>query len=614
MRDRGWTRDGAIGTMKRVTNSADLSGLAPARRRVIAISAGLVLISAVGALIPSSSISAATIGIANACMGAVGAWAAWRRGLAEPSARVGWWLLAGSLVVYAPAQFVAIAPFLGLGEATHFPNTGDLVALSFLPLAGLSMLLWRASPRGSRAPLGSIFDGLLFAVAFFFLMWDAALGAHDLADVPRPMLVCALGFFIGSSVNLGVAIHLAGRTPERWRGPLGFLIACFLLAAANGVGIVLTGLEGTYFSGHAVDVLAVSAGAVGTAGFLSPRPSLAPASDEPSPSWPAAFAPYAPLMIALVLLMVRGIIFGQRQDRVEDWLVLTLMLIIAARQFLALRDVRRLSSVLEAKVAERTKQLEDSHAALMRAQRLEALGRMSGGVAHDFNNLLTVVASSAQMIRRATPNQGTRELDNIDAAVQRASDLTHQLLAFARKQPLARRDFDVNDLLVEVEPLLLRLASSNCQVRLDLGRVCEVNADPAQIEQLVMNLVANARDALPDGGTVMISTMMLDEPELDLDLPLLPGRCVVVSVKDTGVGMSPETIERAFEPFFTTKDHGEGTGLGLATCWGIASQAGGHLRIESTPGGGTTVRAYLPGRDSPRVTVAEDVPSVSSNG
>ncbi len=248
---------------------------------------------------------------------------------------------------------------------------------------------------------------------------------------------------------------------------------------------------------------------------------------------------------------------------------------------------------------------------LRHAQKMEAIGRLAGSVAHDFNNLLSVILSYSSLIMADLgANDPMRpDVEAINKAGTRAADLTRQLLAFSRKQLLAPRTLDLNGVLRESESMLGRLLGEDVELVVELaGGLHRVRADPGQIDQIVMNLAVNARDAMPHGGTFRITT---ENVELDgsfaSDDPdrvgIGPGPYVMVTFADTGLGMDRETQANIFEPFFTTKEKGKGTGLGLATVFGIVKQSGGHIVVESEPGHGSVFRLYLPQADG-----VEDAP------
>ena len=238
--------------------------------------------------------------------------------------------------------------------------------------------------------------------------------------------------------------------------------------------------------------------------------------------------------------------------------------------------------------------------ALARAQRLESIGRLTGGVAHDFNNMLTVILGNASLLKDAAlaSHQPLGELEQIEHAAERAAALTHRLLAFARRQPLLPERADLNGLVRNLHPMLARLLGEQVAVRLTLAdSACVATVDVAQVESAIMNLCLNARDAMPQGGLLSIATTcaVVDAQEAHAELDeLAPGRYVIVAVADTGVGIPPEDIAHVFEPFFTTKPVGAGTGLGLSMVYGLVKQSGGHVKVDSERGRGTTVTLFFP--------------------
>ena len=322
-------------------------------------------------------------------------------------------------------------------------------------------------------------------------------------------------------------------------------------------------------------------------------------------------------LFALVIVAIsffcsslRLVIAQQRQDRIQ----LDLQAEILHRERVE-QQLRQNEEHLEEQVAERTAKLEESRNQLRQAQKMEAIGRLAGGIAHDFNNLLTVIRGySKLLLDRAAGHEFRGGLARIDDAADRAAALTSQLLAFSRRQVLQPKVFNLNTLVQNLEKMLRRLIGEDVEMRTvladDLGHI---RADRSQLEQVVMNLVVNARDAMPNGGKLTIETcnVSLDESYASRHQTVEAGRYVSLAVSDTGVGIAPENLARIFEPFFTTKELGKGTGLGLSMVYGIVKQSGGNIWVYSEPGRGTSFKIYFPLASGPADSVAHDQAPVS---
>ena len=259
---------------------------------------------------------------------------------------------------------------------------------------------------------------------------------------------------------------------------------------------------------------------------------------------------------------------------------------------------------------------QSAEEALIRSQRLESLGQLTGGVAHDFNNLLTVILGNVSLVKAGGSSAAMNDesLGEIERAAGRAADLTRQLLAFARRQPLLPRVVDLSASVAAAENMLRRVVGDSATFRIvPSAEPCLANVDPVQIETALLNLCMNARDAMPRGGTLVVETgrAILDQDYARTAGDVTPGRYAMIAVSDTGMGISAEHLPRLFEPFFTTKGPGQGTGLGLSMVYGFVKQSGGHVKVYSEVGRGTAVKMYFPeatGTPAVATPVPEDDP------
>lgn len=285
-----------------------------------------------------------------------------------------------------------------------------------------------------------------------------------------------------------------------------------------------------------------------------------------------------------------------------------------------LEEIRRLNENLEKMVTERTadiitanlelkteiaqraeaeKAREELREELLQAQKMEAVGCLAGGIAHDFSNILAAISGYAEFLIKGLPAGAPMrdDLAEILLETERGALLVRQLTAMGRKQPIEMKVLDLNEIAADACKMLTRLIGANMRLETRLSpEICRTKSDPGQVSQVIMNLVVNARDAMPEGGKITLETVneTLGEKQSGMSLPPGPGKYVVLSVADTGCGMAPEIVARIFEPFFTTKEQGKGTGLGLSTVYGIVRQAQGGIAIKTGPGRGTTFKIYFP--------------------
>ena len=365
---------------------------------------------------------------------------------------------------------------------------------------------------------------------------------------------------------------------------------------------------------HAVDVILLDLGLPDAQGLEAVRRAR-------------AAAPHVPLVV-LTGLDDESLALLALQEGAQDYLI--------KGQIESRGLARALRYAIERKNMEEARHASENE--LLQAQKLESIGRLAGGIAHDFNNMLFAIGGYAELLAQDLASTDPAHLDSerllksvegISQATDRATSLTAQLLAFGRQQPVSVTVLDFNAAVASIEPMVRQLIGKDVRLVVNLdpgaGRVC---ADVGQIEQILVNLVVNARDAMPAGGTVTIETgnAAFHGAAAPGDASVEPGPYVFLAVTDTGIGMDVATRERMFEPFFTTKPVGKGTGLGLATTYGIVNRAGGHISVVSEPGRGSAIKMYFPREDeaaetppappiaapvgSGRVLVVDDEPAV----
>jgi signal transduction histidine kinase/CheY-like chemotaxis protein len=549
-------------------------------------------------------------------------------------------LLAVGGIYFVVARAV-LALAVGYPNATAiWPPAGFALASVVLwgyrvvPAIFVAAFLVDALPSGwnyasAETAAGNAFEA--FAGGFLVHRWAEG---RDLFMAPRPvarfvlfaMLTAAICAGVGATVNGGAgagvdmaSLSLFGDWPKftavwlRWW--LGDLAAILLLTPVLVLWVTTPAQPFAPWPFLRSIATLAAAGVIGVVAF-------SPLRADDAVRAPLGFLGMLPLMWAalrcgprdtatagLVLagLAIWGTLFADgplaASLRDEPLLLLAFLIVmVVPGQTLAADHVARKRT--ERLLRETRRDLTETRAQFAQAQKMEAVGQLTGGVAHDFNNLLTVILGNLAMAQRQlepwsepAAERLRRVINNAVRGAQRATTITQRLLAFSRKQPLDPKPLDVNALLAGMADFLRRSLGETVGLDIREGDgLWPVEADPVQLEAALLNLAVNARDAMPQGGRLTIETghALLDENYCRAHEELVPGEYVHIAVSDTGTGMSKEVQERVFEPFFTTKEAGQGTGLGLSQVYGFVKQSGGHIHVDSEPGNGTTVRIYLP--------------------
>jgi signal transduction histidine kinase len=427
----------------------------------------------------------------------------------------------------------------------------------------------------------------------FFVGWFFALG--PLFHQPGSSLlerVTMVVFFLGNATILGTCAYLGARRTSRFRGPLGWITLGFAISLLQTTLQVPLTLAGHYRMGDPLDLMVLLAGLFILLAPLAPQPvepGLPPSAEIQDRSPMALILPMLPAALALGMVLMALAWAPERLDTLILAMATTMAGLGLFRGILALRDLQRLSSALENRVEERTQDLVTMQDAMLRTERMNAMAVLGAGMAHDLNNALATIRACAELalarLEEGLPPK-TKDLSHILVAADQSAALTRRLMSFGRSEDEPLKAICLRDELSHMETILRMLIGRSICLRLELGDMSvPILGARAQIEQIFVNLVANARDAMPTGGDITIR----------LSHSVSAGHPIArVEVEDSGEGMSPEIQSKIFSPFFTTKGPGQGTGLGLASVRQLMHDLGGTLAVASQPEVGTTFVLRFP--------------------
>ena len=486
-----------------------------------------------------------------------------------------------------------LPPAWGAHLGTGSPALRGLLQMVVPLLQLIAILSWRELKAPGLLLWREALDAVLFTLALFLVFWLLGLGQVRASPaLPQGFKTLELMFFLDYALLMGVAFYRGLSSPGHFQGALGWLLAAFLGITLGNLGWIALSSRGAYHPGHPLELLAPFIHACYLLAAVA-RPTLALERPGGTRRWSTGHlaAPYLPALVALPLAIRHLARTSGERVGVVAILGLLMVLLVMLRQVVALWDLRRSAFGLEQTVQERTALLEDLQTAVLRTQKLNLMATLGAGLAHDLKNLLSVVRLSSSYLEEelAEGRQLTvQDLSQLRTASDQANALVTNLMAYGRREEAQPACFDLNEQILAMAPLLERLATRSVRVTLALDPVfLPLEVDPTRVEQVLLNLVLNARDAMPAGGRLRILTRRHEDQ-------------AVLEVADTGTGMAPETLDRLFQPFFTTKAPGQGTGLGLASVKAMVEACLGTIAVASEPGQGTTFTVHLPLADQKR--------------
>jgi len=503
----------------------------------------------------------------------------------------GWKILSASLLINGLIQASRIPAILGYPLPAMVGNASIVLqVLGTILLVG-ALLVWHLAPQTRFDRVRHGLDGLIFALAVFFILWGLVLGPAFLGDrFPLAERLMWLGTFLVYDLLLGLTVYFGMEEPSRFRGPMGWLAVAFLLASLHNFMWLLHVLSGAPLFHLPMGPLVYAIPLAQLAAAFSPHPVDARILRSGRGRL-VLLLPYLPVLGATFLgvwLLATGGGLGHRFVLV--WLALGLVVVLLVRQYFALRDFFSLSQHLETRVAERTLALEKAQAMLLRTERMNSIATLGAGLAHDMNNLLTAIRNRAELVIMSLDEgkiPDRRDLVRVKEATQLAAALSGRLMALGRQDPEAPGSMDLVEELEAIQPLLQALLHRNQALHLDPATgPLPFRGTRGMLEQILVNLICNARDAMPSGGTITLRARAAQPDEA--------GEGPRLEVEDTGCGIPEELQDQVFQPFFTTKGSGAGTGLGLVSTKSLLEKMGGAISFISVPGVGTLFRLRLP--------------------
>lgn len=517
----------------------------------------------------------------------IASWDSLTRANMEPQAARGWrWMATGGFLA-GMGGIGMVVSLIRHGPRAGVPPMG--IFYLWIGAALINAVGFLAFPRPKaerRVVVRGALDAAIFSLSMFLVIWSVFLeNLLKATHMGLAVEVAASLFYLSMAAALGVSAHVVSGGKALWKGPMGAFNAAFLCLTLVSAPWVKSILTDTYHQAHPARLALMPAFFFLFLGARMPWPSGSLGQARPRMAI-QDMLPFLPTVLAAGAIITVYLPGFQRDQRVALGLFLVIALLVMMRQLTTLSAVRGLSQELEEKVEVRTRDLAESQQLILQTQRMNLIATLGAGLTHDVNNLIGAAKGFTELIQYDVQD-GTgaaiEDLNKVHEALTKAGEMTRQLMGFARQTEACAKVLDLNLQLTGLKPLLAILVPKGISLEVVPGREpVWVLADPAQIDQLVVNLVSNAKDATPVKGRIRLSARCLDQA------------WVAFEVMDSGSGMPPEVVAKIFDPFFTTKEPGKGTGLGLSSVRTVVEGMGGRLEVESQAGSGTTMRVLLP--------------------
>lgn len=553
---------------------------------------GLTLLATLtGLFIGPIQVRQVEVNLAGAFVALLSAWVCARRVLAREETSA-WRWIAFAMALQAAAHLVLVGSMIGWIAEPPAQVLADVFFLGVLAALLLGLTHWPHGARSQARRFRTMLDAFIFGGSLLFIFWQ--LGLRDLAYASRSAIAAFLILpFVLVCLDFGYWVYLVLPSSELPRGPLGYLGLTLAGACFVNIATMLARLSGTYHSGHWTDALTIPVLLLPALGAWSRTPSsaLPPSGDlDDRPGGLQVFLPFLPAALGSSIVVVQLVVARHRLDWQTTALATFVVVGLFFRQFLSLRDLEALSRSLESRIRERTRELTHAQDVMVRTERMNAMATLGAGLAHDMKNLIGVVRNYALLVHRDLQEGRPAEMEDLEAiqlASGQAVELANQLMNYGHNDEEHDEAFDLTLRLAQLGTMLRAILPQTIDFRLDLPEEPMIfKENPFHIDQMIVNLVLNARDALPEGGTIRVAA------QLDA---LEQGRPAVrLVVEDNGTGLTEEARTHLFEPFFTTKPSGHGTGIGLASVKAALRGFGGRINVESQPGQGTRFILMLP--------------------